>query len=200
MVNLETQNTLQEIVEQLTPLTILHFGGSILIRISQLFAKYVDALIKALPAPSEEDNLTEMIEDIPFRAETDAQQLALLGMAFTLAELLPIAIWRTPNESKEPGSGPTENIVHTASVMESKEWRRNIQHSLDQLRDHFCLQYVLNFIYSREGKTQLNAQIYLNGKGDDLTWDSGPLPSLPFQVTLSVIAGKCYSGVSKSHI
>ena len=175
-------NTLQEIVEQLTPLTILHFGGSILIRISQLFAKYVDVLIKALPGPSEDDNLTELKEDLPYRAETDAQQLALLGIAFTLAELLPIAIWRTPNESKEPANGPTENTVHTATAIESKEWRRNIQHSLDELRDHFCRQYVLNFIYSREGKTQLNAQIYLNGKGDDLLWDSGPLPSLPFQV------------------
>lgn len=192
-----------EIVEQLTPLTILHFGGSILTRISQLFAKYVGVLIKALPGPSEDDNLTELKEDIPFRAETDAQQLALLGIAFTVAELLPMAIWRTQNESKEPGSGPTENIVHTASAMESKEWRRHIQHSLDELRDHFCRQYVLNFIYSREGKTQLNAQIYLNGKGDDLSWDSGPLPSLPFQMLfvklqqLATVAGDVLLGKEK---
>lgn len=169
-------------MEQLTPLTILHLGGSILPKIVELFTIYMNVLIKALSCPSEDDNITELKDDIPFRAETDAQQLALLGIAYTVAELVPMVIWRTQNENKELGSGTSENIVHTASVTESKEWRRSIQHSVDELRDHFCRQYVLNFIYSREGKTQLNAHIYLNGRGDDLLWDSGPLPSLPFQV------------------
>ncbi|KAF8413435.1 hypothetical protein HHK36_001418 [Tetracentron sinense] len=177
----------KDIVEQLTLVAISHFGGTILTRISQLFDKYVDALIKTLPGPSEDDNLMEHKEVIPFRAETDAQQLALLGSAFTVAdELLPMAvsrIWSTPNESKEPGSGATENIVSTVSnTIEFKDWRRHLQHSLDELRDHFCRQYVLNFIYSREGKTRLDARMYLTGKGEHLSWDSGPFPSLPFQV------------------
>ncbi|KAF8390921.1 hypothetical protein HHK36_023220 [Tetracentron sinense] len=177
----------KDIVEQLTLVAISHFGGAILTRISQLFDKYVDALIKALPGPSEDDNLMEHKEVIPCRAETDAQQLALLGSAFTVAdELLPMAvsrIWSTQNESKEPGSGATENIVPTLSnTIEFKDWRRHLQHSLDKLRDHFCRQYVLNFIYSREGKTRLDARMYLSGKGEHLSWDSGPFPSLPFQV------------------
>ncbi|KAI8010559.1 Exocyst complex component EXO84C [Camellia lanceoleosa] len=74
----------KDIVEQLTPLVIFHFGGNVLTRISQLFDKYVDALIRALPGPSEDDNLTELKEAVPFRVETDSEQLALLGTAFLL--------------------------------------------------------------------------------------------------------------------
>lgn len=155
-------------------------------RISQLFDKYVDALIKALPGPSEDDNITELKETIPFRAETDSQQLALLGTAFTVAdELLPMALSRVWNEIKEPRSGNSENVVPASgNSTEFKEWRRHLQHSLDKLRDYFCRQYVVNFIYSREGETKLDANIYLKGKGEELIWDSDPLPSLPFQVTL----------------
>lgn len=174
---------------QLTPLAVLHFGGTVLTRILQLFDKYIDALIKSLPGPSDDDNLTELKEVIPFRVETDSEQLALLGIAFTiLDELLPHAvteIWSPKNESKEPRS---ENIVPNASITaELKDWKRHLQHSFDKLRDHFCRQYVLSFIYSREGKTRLNAQIYLSGDGEDLYWDSDPLPSLPFQVIVILL-------------
>lgn len=180
-------NVLQQyIVEQLTRLSIVHFGGSTLIRISKLFDNYVDALIKALPSPSEDDSLTELKEAIPYRAETDSQQLALLGTAFTVAdELLPMVvsrIWSVLNEIMEAESALSKKIVPPTNNLDFKEWRRHIQRSLDKLRDHFCRQYVLNFIYSRDGETRLDAEIYLNGEGNDLVWDSDPLPSLPFQV------------------
>ncbi|KAA8544781.1 hypothetical protein F0562_019515 [Nyssa sinensis] len=201
-------SVVKDIVEQLTPLVILHFGGNVLTRISQLFDKYVDALIKALPGPLEDDNLAELKEVIVFRVETDSEQLALLGTAFTVAEeLLPMVVsrvWSTLNESKEAENGLNENIVPTTSnTIEFKDWRRHLQHSLDKLRDHFCRQYVLNFIYSRDGKTRLNAQIYLNGKGEDLFWDSDPLPSLPFQALfgklqqLATVAGDVLLGKEK---
>ncbi|KAL5731472.1 hypothetical protein ACHQM5_004196 [Ranunculus cassubicifolius] len=198
----------RDIVEQLTPVAIAHFGGTILIRVSQLFDKYVDALIKALPGPSEDDNLTENRDVMHFRVETDAQQLSLLGTAFTVADdLLPMAvssIWSGQSENKEPKNGDTENVGSTTnSSIDLKEWRRHLQHSLDKLRDHFCRQYVLNFIYSREGKIQLDAQIYLNGKEDDIFWDSHPLPSLPFQALfaklqqLATVAGDVLLGKEK---
>ncbi|KAK2975483.1 hypothetical protein RJ640_005792 [Escallonia rubra] len=197
-----------DIVEQLTPLVILHFGGNILTRISQLFDKYVDTLIKALPGPSEDDSLTEPKETVPFRAETDSQQLALLGAAFTIAEeLLPMVvsrIWSVLNESKEAASGLTDNIMPpTSNTIEFKDWRRHLQHSWDKLKDHFCRQYVLNFIYSRDGQTRLDVQIYLNGEGEDLIWDSDPLPSLPFQALfgklqqLATVAGDVLLGREK---
>ncbi|XP_038711645.1 exocyst complex component EXO84C isoform X2 [Tripterygium wilfordii] len=197
----------EDMLEQLTPLAVLHFGGNVLNRISQLFDKYMDALIKALPGPSDDDNLTELKEFVAFRAETDSEQLAILGVAFTISdELLPPNVskmWSSKNESKEPGS---ENMVANASTaVELKDWKRHLQHSFDKLRDHFCRQYILTFIYSRAGKTRLNAQIYLNGDedGEDLYWDSDPLPSLPFQALfaklqqLATVAGDVLLGKDK---
>ncbi|KAJ6971004.1 hypothetical protein NC653_035314 [Populus alba x Populus x berolinensis] len=196
---------IEDILAQLTPMAVLHFGANVLTRISQLFDKYMDMLIKSLPGPSDDDNLTELKEVIHFRAETDSEQLALLGLAFTiLDELLPLAVikvWSLTNESKELES---ENIVPNASITaELKEWKRSLQHSFDKLRDHFCRQYVLTFIYSRQGKTRLNALIYLGGEGADLYWDSDPLPSLPFQALfsklqqLATVAGDVLLGKEK---
>ncbi|KAH6756954.1 LOW protein: exocyst complex component-like protein [Perilla frutescens var. hirtella] len=195
----------KEIVEQLTRLVILHFGGNILTRISQLFDKYVEVLVKSLTGPTEDDNLTELKEPIPFKAETDSQQLALLGTAFTIAEeLLPMVmskIWNVLSESKDAGDGLIDNIMPSNnSTVDPKEWRRQIQQSLDKLRDHFCRQYVLSFIYSRDGETRLDAQIYIGGKGKDLIWNSDPLPSLPFQALfgklqqLATVAGDVLLG------
>ncbi|XP_072987621.1 exocyst complex component EXO84C [Typha latifolia] len=178
----------KDILDQLTPMVILHFGGSILNKILHLFDRYVDRLIKALPGPSEDDNLVEPKESVGFRAETDAEQIELLGTAFTVAdELLPMAvskIFMLRTDNKGTDGGPNEGTGPVAiSTVEYKDWRRHLQHSLDKLRDHFCRQYVLTFIYTREGKARLDARIYLEGKGegDDLFWDSDPLPSLPFQ-------------------
>lgn len=195
----------EEILEQLTPLVVVHFGANVLTRISQLFDKYLDALNRALPGPSDDDNLTELKETIPFRAETDSEQLALLGVAFTIMdELLPNTVskvWNPKNESKEVGN---ENIVPNASTTtELKDWKRHLQHSFDKLRDHFCRQYVLTFIYSREGKTRLNGQIYLSGNEEYTHWDSDPLPSLPFQALfaklqqLATVAGDVLLGKEK---
>lgn len=170
-------------MEQLTPLVVLHFGGNVLTRVSQLFDKYLDALIRALPGPSDDDNLTELKEAIPFRAETDSEQLALLGVAFTVMdELLPNTVSKVSNPKNESKDAGNETISHNASTTtELKDWKRHLQQSFDKLRDHFCRQYVLTFIYSREGKTRLNGQIYLSGN-EDMHWDFDPLPSLPFQV------------------
>ncbi|RDX62147.1 Exocyst complex component EXO84C [Mucuna pruriens] len=200
----------EEILEQLTPLASLHFGGNVLNRILQLFDKYMDALIRALPGPSDDDNLLELKETVLFRAETDSEQLAILGMAFTiLDELLPHAVlsrWMLQSESKakEPNSGATENVTfNTNASVELKEWRKHLQHSFDKLRDHFCRQYILTFIYSREGKTRLNAHIYLSDNREDLYWDSDPLPSLPFQALfaklqqLATVAGDVLLGKEK---
>ncbi|GER41001.1 exocyst complex component EXO84C, partial [Striga asiatica] len=177
----------KEIVEHLTRSVILHFGGNLLTRIAQLFDRYVDILIKSLTGPTEDDNLSDLKDPVPFKAETDSQQLALLGTAFTIAEeLLPMVvsrIWNVLNESKEAGAGKADNVLPLVNIsVDPKDWRRQLQHSLDKLRDHFCRQYVLSFIYSRDGETRLDAQIYLRGKGQDLTRNADPLPSLPFQI------------------
>ncbi|MFS7948671.1 putative cullin repeat-like-containing domain superfamily, exocyst component Exo84 [Helianthus anomalus] len=200
----------KDIVDQLTHLVILHFGGNVLGRILQLFDQYMDELIKALPEPSEDDSLVELKEAVPFRAESDSQQLALLGTAFTIAEeLLPMVmskIWSVLNESKEAAENGVnnDNIAPLVNNMiDYKDWRKQLQHPLDKLRDHFCRQYVLNFIYSRDGNTRLDAHIYLSGESDDLNWNSDPLPSLPFQALfgklqqLATVAGDVLLGKEK---
>uniref|UniRef100_A0A1D1XL22 Exocyst complex component 8 n=2 Tax=Anthurium amnicola TaxID=1678845 RepID=A0A1D1XL22_9ARAE len=175
-----------DILEQLTPMAILHFGANILNRLLVLFDKYVESLTKALPGPSEDDCTIEQKESVDLRVETDAQQLALLGTAFTVAdEMLPAAVSRIftlESKRKLAGNMPSESVGPVAiSPVEFKDWRRHLQHSLDKLRDHFCRQYVLTFIYSREGKARLDPRMYLTGKTEDLFWDSDPLPSFPFQ-------------------
>ena len=83
---------------------------------------------------------------------------------------------------KNRTSGPSQGLgPGSIYSTEYKEWKRHLQHSLDKLRDHFCRQYVLSFIYL-EGKSRLDARMYLEVNRDDLLWDSDPLPSLPFQV------------------
>ncbi|KAL6222851.1 hypothetical protein ACLB2K_006241 [Fragaria x ananassa] len=142
------KNISQDILEQLTPMIILHFGGNILSRIGTLFDKYMDALIKALPESSDDDTLSELKEFVPFRAETDSEQLAILGVAFTIVdELLPNAVmnlWKQQSGNVEPKSGPAENVMFSPNTStEFKDWRRHLQHSFDKLRDHFCRQYAL---------------------------------------------------------
>uniref|UniRef100_A0A7C8YXS6 Exocyst component Exo84 C-terminal domain-containing protein n=1 Tax=Opuntia streptacantha TaxID=393608 RepID=A0A7C8YXS6_OPUST len=198
----------KEIVELLMPPVIIHFGGRVLSRISHLFDNYVDLLTKALPSPSEDDGVTELKEALPYKAETDSQQLTLLGVAYSVVdELLPMAvsrIWNFLMESHDQITGPHESSMRdVSSAIDFKDWRRQLQHSVDKLRDYFCRQYVLNFIYSREGKARLDARIYVDGEGEDVFLDSDPLPSLPFQALfarlqqLATVAGDVLLGKEK---
>lgn len=174
----------QDILEQLTHLVVLHFGESVLTRILQLYDKYIDFLIKALPGHSDEDGLPELQDHtVLARAETDSEQLALLGAAFTiLDELLPrslVKVWKLQIENGG-GEGESSAALNSSAAPELKEWKRHMVQAFDKLRNYFCLQFVLSFIYSREGLTRLDALIYLTETPDDLH-----LPSLPFQVSSS---------------
>lgn len=175
----------QDVLDQITPMTIVHFGGTILNKFVQLFDKYVEALIEVLPGASEDDHLVESKEPIEFKAESDAQQIQLIGTAYTVAdELLPAAVSKFFDiQTEKKRIGGTGEGLGSGSIysIEYKEWKRSLQHSLDKLRDHFCLQYVLSFIYL-EGKSRLDARMYLELKTDDLLWECDPSPSLPFQV------------------
>ncbi|KAG8080064.1 hypothetical protein GUJ93_ZPchr0007g4577 [Zizania palustris] len=149
-----------DVLDQVTPMTIVHFGAS------------------------DDDNLVESKEPIEFKAESDAQQIQLIGTAYTVAdELLPAAVSKFFDiQTEKKGIGGSGEGLGSRSIysIEYKEWKRNLQHSLDKLRDYFCLQYVLSFIYL-EGKSRLDARMYLELKTDDLLWESDPSPSLPFQ-------------------
>ncbi|GJN11331.1 hypothetical protein PR202_ga29513 [Eleusine coracana subsp. coracana] len=199
-------SVVNDVLDQVTPLAIIHFGGTILNKILQLFDRYVDSLIKVLPGPSEDDNLVELKEAVEFKAESDAQQLTLIGTAYTVAdELLPATVSKFFSmQTEKKGTGGSVEGAGSGSIysIEYKEWKRHLQHSLDKLRDHFCRQYVLSFIYM-EGKSRLDARMYLERKGDDLLFDSDPLPSLPFQALfgrlqqLASVAGDVLLGKDK---
>ena len=198
-------SVINDLLDHVTPMTIVHFGGTILSNFLQLFDRYVETLIKVLPGPSEDDNVVESQEPVELKAESDAQQLALIGTAYTIAdELLPAAVSKFfyMQTKKKETSGTSEGLgPGSIYSTEYKEWKRHLQHSLDKLRDHFCRQYVLSFIYL-EGKSRLDARMYLEG-GDDLFWDSDPLPSLPFQALfgrlqqLASVAGDVLLGKEK---
>lgn len=199
-------SVVNDVLDQITSMAILHFGGVILNKLVQLFDRYVETLIKVLPGPSEEDNLLDSKEPVEFKAESDAQQLTLIGTAYTVAdELLPTAVSKffdTQTEKKVAG-GSSEGLGSgSIYTIEYKEWKRHLQHSLEKLRDHFCRQYVLSFIYL-EGKSRLDARMYLGRKGDDLLFDPDPLPSLPFQALfgrlqqLASVAGDVLLGKDK---
>nr|CAD1840670.1 unnamed protein product [Ananas comosus var. bracteatus] len=57
----------KDILDQLTPLAVIHFGGTILNKILQVFDRYIETLIKALPGPSEDDSLMESKDSLNFR-------------------------------------------------------------------------------------------------------------------------------------
>ncbi|GAB2230452.1 hypothetical protein Drorol1_Dr00014717 [Drosera rotundifolia] len=197
--DLKLSKLLMEIMNNLTPLAFMNFGASILGKILELFDKFVDLLIKASPNTSED-------ETTPAKAETDTQQLSLLGIAYAVAGSLPLIVSRTGaalNGSREPRNGVPDVMVSTSSSVDYSDWKRNLQHSLDKLKDRFCQQYVLSFIYSGDGKPRLDARMYIDGEGEDLLWDSHPLPSPPFQdlfkrlQQLAIIAGDVLLGRDK---
>ncbi|KAL6197853.1 hypothetical protein ACLB2K_027645 [Fragaria x ananassa] len=57
------KNISQDILEQLTPMIILHFGGNILSRIGTLFDKYMDALLNAVPPAKTGKSANETSKD-----------------------------------------------------------------------------------------------------------------------------------------
>ncbi|KAH9318667.1 hypothetical protein KI387_020436, partial [Taxus chinensis] len=181
-------SVVQDIAECMTPFVCVHFGGSILNGLACLFDSYINTCIRAIPCPSEDENSLDFRDNSNFIwAGTEAQQLALLGNASVLAdELIPLSvskIWEQQTENQEDPSktspGTQDQLV--SLPIELRDWRRHLQRAVDRLRDHFCRQYVLGLIYSREGNVQLTGSTYLNGKSEDLFWDSDALPSLSFQ-------------------
>ncbi|XP_042451258.1 exocyst complex component EXO84C-like isoform X2 [Zingiber officinale] len=57
----------EEILDQLTPTVISQFGRHVLNKLLQLFDKFIEAVIKTLPGPSEDDNLIEPKESAEFK-------------------------------------------------------------------------------------------------------------------------------------
>eukprot|EP00249_Psilotum_nudum_P020293 c27639_g1_i1 orf=288-2651(+) len=182
---------IQDLLEDMTPLMCKHFGGSALDGIAHLFSKYIEMLTHALSGPTENEGKTGLKNGVNVRmAVTEAQQLALLGNATALAdELLPraaviISSLQQANSKEETrrraGERPATGVTR---LPEQKEWRRNLQQSVDRLRDHICRHYALELIYSSDAEPLVTADLYLNMHENDKEqiWHKDTMPSPPFQ-------------------
>eukprot|EP01018_Ginkgo_biloba_P013357 Gb_20183 [translate_table: standard] len=188
---------IQEFFEDVAPLISMQLGGLTLDGLARVFNSYVNLLIKALPNLMEDDGNVEALENkIVKLAQTEAQQIALLGNATALAdELLPRAAlklvpWYQAGGREDPRKRASERQNR---FPEQREWRRHLQRAVDRLRDNFCRQHALDLIFTEDGDTQLSADMYLNldANANDPNWNHEPMPSPVFQelfVKLNMLA------------
>jgi hypothetical protein len=108
-------SVVQDIVECLTPFTIVYFGGCILNGLARLFDSYINTCTRAIPCLSEDENNTEFRDNSNLIcAETEAQQLALLGNASALAdELMPLSVSKILGQQTENQEGTVQLIGNT---------------------------------------------------------------------------------------
>lgn len=167
----------QEFLEDMGSLESLQLDALTLEGVLQVFNSYINLLITALPSSVENEmNLEGSATKIVRLAETESQQIALLANASLLAdELIPRAATKLfpANRSETPRKSSSSRVP------EQREWKRRLQRSVDRLRDSFCRQHALELIFTEEGDTRLNAQMYLSmdGNGEEPEW----FPSQIFQ-------------------
>lgn len=173
----------QDFFEDVGPLLSMHLGGKMLEGLFQVFNSYVSMLIKALPGSMEEEaNFEGSGNKIVRMAENEAQQIALLANASLLAdELLPRAAMKVSplNQANYKEDPRRRHSDRQNRNPEQREWKRRLVISVDRLKDTFCRQHALDLIFTEDGDSHLNADMYLNmdGNVDELEW----FPSLIFQ-------------------
>lgn len=147
----------------------------------QVFNSYINLLITALPSSVENEmNLEGSATKIVRLAESEAQQITLLANASLLAdELIPRAATKFfPQNRTET---PRKSSERQSRIPEQREWKRRLQRSVDRLRDSFCRQHALELIFTEEGDTRLNAQMYLSMDGNPNVEEPEWFPSQIFQ-------------------
>ncbi|XP_020217958.1 exocyst complex component EXO84A [Cajanus cajan] len=164
----------QELFEDVGPLEILQLDVLAVEGLLQGFNFYVNLLINALPGSVVTENLEG--HKIVKIAETEAQQIALLANAILLAdELLPRAVVKLSHSSK--GDDSQKRGSDKQRPPEQRELKKRLQREVDHLRDSFCRQHALEFIFTEDGEARLNALIYLvlDGREDQPEWFPSPI-------------------------
>lgn len=173
----------QDFFEDVGPLLSLQLGGKTLEGLFQVFDSYVNLLIRALPSSMEEEAFLDGSGNkIVGVAETEAQQVALLANASLLAEeLLPRAAMKLAplNQGNYNDDIRRRPADRQNRHPEQREWKRRLVSSVDKLKDTFCRQHALDLIFTEEGDSNLNADMYINidGNADEMEW----FPSAIFQ-------------------
>jgi hypothetical protein len=170
----------QDFVEDVWLLESLQLDGPTLEGVLQAFNSYVNLLINALPSSMDNEEMEGYGNKIVRMAETEAQQIALLANASLLAdELLPRAATKLlpsqqTNRMDEP---PRRSSDRQSRLPEQREWKRRLQRSVDRLRDSFCRQHALELIFTEDGDTSINAQMYINmdDNGKEPEWFPSPI-------------------------
>lgn len=176
---------LQDFFEDVGPLLSMQLGGSTLDGILKVFNSYINLLINALPSSMEDEaNLEGSTNKIVGIAETESQQLALLANASLLAEeLLPRAAMKLSPQYTSGVDDPRKRVADRQNrAPEQREWKRKLQRSVDRLRDSFCRQHALDLIFSEDGDSYLNADMYINM--DNTVEEPDWAPSPVFQVII----------------
>ncbi|XP_065864299.1 exocyst complex component EXO84A [Euphorbia lathyris] len=169
----------QELLEDVAPLESLQLDSPAVEGVLHVFNSYVNLLIRALPGSVDhEDNLGGSGSKIVSMAETETQQLALLANASLLAdELLPRAFMKLlplPTKSEEQSKRATNK---QSRVPDQRELKRKLQRSADRLRDSFCRLHALELIFTEDGDSRLNANIYLplDDHAEEPEWFPSPI-------------------------
>lgn len=160
----------------------MQLGGQALEGLFQVFNSYVNMLIRALPGSMEEEaNLESSGNKIVRLAETESQQIALLANASLLAdELLPRAAMKLAPLGQPSYKDESRNRRATDRLSrhpEQREWKRRLASSVDRLKDTFCRQHALDLIFTEDGDSHLNADMYINMDSsiDEPEWFPSPI-------------------------
>lgn len=162
----------------MAPLETLQLDGPALEGVLQVFNSYVNLLIHALPGAVENEEESHTV--VVSLAETEAQQMALLANASLLAdELLPRAAMKLlPFQQGQANRSMPEMTPKRQSRVPDpgREWKRRLQRSVEQLRDSFCRLHALDLIFTEDGDTRLNAQMYTSMDGNvEPEWFPSPI-------------------------
>lgn len=186
----------QDLLEDVALMMATQFGRIVLEGISSIFNLYVKMLIKALPDVNGGEGRIHMADDTSvIMAETEAQQLAILGNAAALAdELLPQSAlkWhQSASNEEQRRQGPKGFSISGTRSLEQKDWLRHLQRSVDELRNRFCELHILELLFHNNVKPLLTAELYvrLNDNEKDQFWPEDPMPSPPFQVLFMKLKG-----------
>ncbi|GMH01669.1 hypothetical protein Nepgr_003508 [Nepenthes gracilis] len=174
----------QELFEDVDTLEIMQLVNPTLEGVLRVFSSYVNIMINALPGSINEAIQEGTENTVVKQAETEAQQLALLANALMLADEL---LSRTASRllpSNQTSSRPDERTrrgyedrqIH---LPEQREWKRQLQRLVDNLRDSYCRQHALELIFTDDGDIRLNSQLYTSL--DDYAGEPEWFPSQIFQ-------------------
>ncbi|KAL3689465.1 hypothetical protein R1sor_015774 [Riccia sorocarpa] len=186
----------QDFLEDVSPLISMQLAGHALDGLAQIFDTYIQLLMKALPALSEDEEEEMQAANINKvqHAESIKQQLVILGNAAALADellpraaakLIPAPAMKDEFRASSRRLMERQTVSQPARLPELRDWRRRLQRGVERLRDHFCLYHVFDVVYNGDETEDIrlsaDAYLSLDLEVDDYMWLQEPMPTRTFQ-------------------